>query len=188
MLATLPTQETVGKSANEGWPCHQDIHAPGGAIHAIGTRPPRHGPRMLRHELDRLLRSVRSRSPSACGLTVSAIKPAFDSATSVGPNGSYTRYNRPQIAAGRSRCSDDCFPAARTGGADPSATTAAPVWTPQAAAHAGRLAKGPEAGWRLRATGTAVCRLALVHAARFGPFERREGCRWAGSGQHDWAR
>jgi len=57
----------------------------------------------------------------------------------------------------------------------------------EAAARAGRFAKSPVAGRHLRATCTAVCRLALVHAERFGPLEWREGCRWAGSGQHDWA-
>lgn len=71
--------------------------------------------------------------------------------------------------------------------ADPSATLAALVWSPRAAARAGRFAKSPVAGRHLRATCTSVCRLTLVHAERFGPLEWREGSRWAGSGRHDWA-
>lgn len=39
-----------------------------------------------------LLRSVRSRSPLAVELTVSAIKLTFDSAAGAGPSCSYTRY------------------------------------------------------------------------------------------------
>jgi hypothetical protein len=35
---------------------------------------------------------------------------------------------------------------------------------------------------------TATARtLAVVHAGRFGPLERREGCHWAGSCHNDWA-
>jgi len=72
--------------------------------------------------------SVRSRSTLAGVLTVSAIKPTFGSATSAGTSGSYTRYSRPRVATGRSRCADDCFPAVRTGGTGERLSAAAQDW------------------------------------------------------------
>jgi hypothetical protein len=73
-----------------------------------------------------------------------------------------------------------------TAGFDPSETVATLEWAPQS------LALGASREAQSRADTvvppvTAECRMALVHAERFGPFERREGFRWAGSGQHDWA-
>jgi len=48
---------------------------------------------LLAYGVRRPVCSVRSRSPPAGVLTVSAIKPTFNSATGAGPSGSYTRYS-----------------------------------------------------------------------------------------------
>ncbi len=52
-------------------------------------------------------------------LTACVIKPEFGSAINAGPNSRYARSGDPQVADIRSRCADNKFTVARTGGTNP---------------------------------------------------------------------